>query len=334
MSGDKSRVNTILLGVTIALLAVTIALVTAFYISKNDGRHSSKKKPLMWEPLPTSNAFADVSDFNSTFHGGSGNATNNILNPAKAIIADNTSLTPLPTAKSDINSVEFPVASAEDLANLMPGSGVVLEISPEQNQLTGSVRKALQPEWLKSSAPIVSYKLYDSVIAARSAEFDPNLVKHLQTIHDILKPGGSYFVVLPDHRYNASHFMQPSSLAQVLKAYVDNKTSVSPETVFENNVLRTHNNAVRHWRGDHDDVSEENRAKRISESVKALQHPIGYNPAHAAQAWVFTPHTFSQICKDLYDAGHSKLELQQLFVTPRNKNEFYAILTKPAVKRY
>lgn len=287
-----SRVNTILLGVTIALLVVTIVIVTTFYVINKQNDNKTMKRSN--ETLLISNIFADVST---------------------RVEKHENMLIPLITATTQA------LDSASASEELVPYvSGVVLEISPAKNEIAGGVH-----EWLKSNSPTIlpSRQAYDTIVASKSLEFQPNLVKHLQNIFDLLSPGGKYCVVLPDCRYDATHHMTPSSLAQVLKARFDSRTTVLPETLFEHAALQTHNDAVRHWRGDHDMPSID----RIQEAQKLL-NPHNVTSARV-QAWIFTPHTFSQIVGALHDTGHSELELTKLFVTLKNKNEFCAVLTRP-----
>lgn len=289
-----SRVNTVLLGVSIALLVVTIVIVTTFYAvnKQNDNKSTKRSKDTL-----LSNIFADVS--------------------TRVEEKQENMLVPLLTATKQ----ESVSTTAKD--ELVPYVlGVVLEISPVKNELAGGMH-----DWLKSNSPILPTKqsYYDTIVASKSLEFQPNLVNYLKNIYDLLQPGGKYCVVLPDCRYDATHHMTPSSLAQVLKARFDSRTTVLPETLFEHAALQTHNDAARHWRGDHDLPSFD----RIQEAQKYLNSQYAVLPTSSrVQAWVFTPHTFQQIVNALHATGHSGLELKKLFVTLKNKNEFCAVLTK------
>lgn len=75
----------------------------------------------------------------------------------------------------------------------------------------------------------------------------------MNNVEKLLNPGGYYFVLAPDKRYCLDHFIPESSLAQVIEMQIENKGFHSMRTFLESRSLTTHNEFLRHWKGDHGD---------------------------------------------------------------------------------
>lgn len=217
------------------------------------------------------------------------------------------------------------VVTPKDFVDKILTGTHILEISPFERQLT----EGKASDWSQAGTETEGEpnKKYDAVISHKVIETKPNLVKHLQHVSTLLSKGGKYYVIVPDHRYDMTHFMTPSSLAQVIKAHLENKTTLPSKALFEHTALVTHNDAQRHWRGDHGNPTE-NRAARIKNAEKDLKSKGTQAATASVRAWHFTPHSFAQLMKDLFDAGHNPLTLEKIILTPNNQSEFFAVLTK------
>jgi hypothetical protein len=87
----------------------------------------------------------------------------------------------------------------------------------------------------------------------------------------------------------------------------------------------THNDATRHWQGDHGDP-EENRAERTKMAIDALEASHGtYIDVHA---WFFTPETFVNTMTSLSKSKHIPFTVGRMFPTRENALEFWVILRK------
>jgi SAM-dependent methyltransferase len=167
---------------------------------------------------------------------------------------------------------------------------------------------------------------YDVVLSSHAIEHQPDLVHHFQEIEHILKPGGGYFLIIPDKRYCFDHFIAESSIADILASHRDRRKGHTLKSVIEHRALTTHNDALRHWQGDHG-----NRERRRSERVKAALEE--YDRADGASidvhAWCFTPSTFRAIVATLRDLGLIGLEIAGVYHPAFGRNEFCAILRRP-----
>ena len=75
-------------------------------------------------------------------------------------------------------------------------------------------------------------------------------------------------MLVPDKRYCFDFSLPQSSIADVLAAYIEKRMVHSACSVLEHRALLTHNDAVRHWRGDH---GVADREQQISNALNALQ---------------------------------------------------------------
>ena len=168
---------------------------------------------------------------------------------------------------------------------------------------------------------------FDACFSSHVIEHQPDLVRHLRQVTRILKPGGAYYLIVPDRRYCFDHFNVESSLARVLDAFYQKKTTHDLQSVIEHRVLVTHNDPHRHWDGDHEDqldskVLEERLLYALSEHEAAAG---GYIDVHA---WQFTPDSLQAIIKALAQLGYISLRAEKIFGTPQGRFEFTAILRK------
>jgi SAM-dependent methyltransferase len=170
-------------------------------------------------------------------------------------------------------------------------------------------------------------RTYDAVLSSHAIEHQPDLVAHLQQVERILNPGGAYFLIIPDRRYCLDHFIADSTIAGVLQAHHERRTVHTLQSVVEHRALTVHNDAVRHWRGDHGDP-ERNQAAHAQAAIdEYVAAKGGYVDVHA---WYFTPPAFRLILTDLKRLGLIGLEISGLYHPAHDRNEFCAILKKPA----
>jgi SAM-dependent methyltransferase len=123
----------------------------------------------------------------------------------------------------------------EDFAALIPKSATALEIGPFCHPLLGGPKVSyfdvLSQEALvaraclhgldSSTVPYIDYisptgelssvdRRFDVVISSHCLEHQPDLVRHLQEVGQLLFPGGDYFLLVPDKRYCFDHFIPPA----------------------------------------------------------------------------------------------------------------------------
>lgn len=163
---------------------------------------------------------------------------------------------------------------------------------------------------------------FDAVFSSHCIEHQPDLIRHLLAVGRLLRPGGRYFLLIPDHRYCFDHFMRPSTIADVLDAHYAQRRIHSLRSQVEHHALTTHNDASRHWRGDH------GKTEKVGE--RALQALVAFRADSDAyvdvHAWYFTPTSFEELIGILCQLKHSTLRVERVYPTLENENEFWAVL--------
>ena len=173
---------------------------------------------------------------------------------------------------------------------------------------------------------------FDAILSGHIIEHQPNLVGHLSQVSGLLNDGGRYLVLVPDYRYSFDHFMKASTISEVLDAHVRKLAMHDPRSLIASRLLLAHNDAARHWGGDHGDVNvnpafpEHDRTTRLKLAVNQAAHmPETLVNEHA---WFFTADTFAEIMSDLLALELIDLQVERLYPAMRNTLEFWAILRK------
>ena len=204
---------------------------------------------------------------------------------------------------------------------------------------------------------------FDSVVTSHNIEHVPCLVSFLNSLESVLRSGGSIYLAVPDKRYCFDHFKSDSSISDVLDAFFEKRQTLPPSALVRQALLVTHNEAMRHWKGDHGSPAFSNpeefvfRLKRMSGDVAhpavsedtpplSEKREAGTGPGmlkglHALyqldasvhtgdqHAWIFTPGSFAEIIFLLNYLGLTELFVDRLHPTAYGSHEFYVILRKP-----
>jgi SAM-dependent methyltransferase len=166
---------------------------------------------------------------------------------------------------------------------------------------------------------------FDIVISSHSIEHQPDLVVHLQKVERLLKPGGMYFVLVPDKRYIFDHFIPETSIADVLSKNLQGVTNHSLKSVIEHRAMTTHNDPARHWAGDHG-MPYENFAQRARDAMAEFDKAQGqYIDVHASY---FTSESFTIIMNCLRHMEMTGFSVLRNYHTRIGQNEFLVILQK------
>jgi hypothetical protein len=166
---------------------------------------------------------------------------------------------------------------------------------------------------------------FESVLSSHCIEHQPDLLGHLIQVANLLEKEGRYFLLIPDHRYCFDHFQTPSTIADVLAAHQENRHHHTFSTVIRHNAFTTHNNAIRHWAGDHTDEQPALASRIHSASQLFDEHRNEYLDCHA---WYFTPESWSETINLLSQLGLIEFEIERLYETRENQLEFWTILRK------
>jgi SAM-dependent methyltransferase len=236
-----------------------------------------------------------------------------------------------------------------DFAELIPKSATVLEIGPFCNPLLRGpnvsyfdvfsqedlVKRARLFGFDPAGIPHIDYisstgelsianRCFDVVISSHCLEHQPDIVGHLQAVGEILRPGGAYFLLVPDKRYCFDHFINLSNLAQVIAAHHERRKVHTLCSVIEHRALFTHNDSVRHWQGDHGAIVDNFVEHQIQVALQEFGEAKGKNID--VHAWYFTPDSACAIVSALQNMSLSRFGVHRVYPTRYGANEFWMIL--------
>jgi SAM-dependent methyltransferase len=246
-------------------------------------------------------------------------------------------------------SLRDPMTRNEFVASV-PVDKPVLEIGPfDRPWLSGSevryfdvlpqeqlkVRAATEPRRNPNNCPQIHYvsptgdlsvvgEEFSAVFSSHCIEHQPDLIKHLREVGRLLRPGGDYYLIVPDKRFCFDHFLPESRHSEIVSA--KGRTHHTEGKIDEHTLAITHNNNLLHWLGIHGQARGENRAAQLLNEDSQRRARAGeYVDVHA---WQFTPSSFRENIQSLYDDGEINLEPRRVHNTGFAKIEFMAVLTR------
>jgi SAM-dependent methyltransferase len=166
---------------------------------------------------------------------------------------------------------------------------------------------------------------FDVVLSSHVIEHQPDLIRHVRAVERLLRPGGMYFLLVPDKNYCFDHYMPESTIAEIVNAHHNGRRVHTLRSQIEHAALKTHNSPKRHWQGDHGVLS--GVKERILKAIAAYDKtPETYVDVHA---WYFTPARFRESFTLLRELSYTSLELCRVYPTLNEANEFWAVLMAP-----
>jgi SAM-dependent methyltransferase len=244
-----------------------------------------------------------------------------------------------------------PAAVRESFVPLAAAAGSVLEIGPFCNPVMKgrNVRyfdvldqaalqaRAVEHKLDPKGCPVIDYvspsgdlsvidQQFDAVFSSHCIEHQPDLVEHLRQVERILRPGGAYFLIIPDKRFCFDHFIPETSVAEVLAAHLETRRVHTLRSVIEHRALTTHNDSHAHWSGMHGDAIRADLAAAVRGALAEYENSRGaYIDVHA---WQFTPARFRLVTSSLAQLGYTALRPVRVYDTPHLRLEFTAILAR------
>jgi len=250
----------------------------------------------------------------------------------------------IPSRQGKFSRLEFSNLIASEI------QGKVLEIGPLNRPIvtgpnvayfdlfpTQLLREKASQEGLNpDTVPVINYSdsngdlgvvrhKFEAVVSAHCIEHQPDLILHLNNVANLLDSGGCYFLVIPDSRYCFDHFISESELTEVVNAHREKRTRPDLNSVIEHRALTCHNEPNRHWSEDSGDPFVDLKS-RWEKAEAEFQNANGqYIDVHC---WQFSPSSFRMIIEGLQLLGLSSFVIEELYETPKNDLEFFAVLKK------
>lgn len=203
-------------------------------------------------------------------------------------------------------------------------------------ELTEAVKKAGHeisnvPE-IHYVAPKGGFDMVDrkfaAVFSGHCIEHQPDLIRHFQGVSSVLEDGGRYYIACPDRRYCFDHYLPETAVVDILAAFYAQRNVHSARTFLAQRLHRSHNDAARHWAGDHGAPSGQGYRELRKELFVDLPGEDAYHDAHA---WQFTPASFFEVMNFLHEAQLVDFSVERVYHTRFATQEFTAVLRKGAV---
>lgn len=167
---------------------------------------------------------------------------------------------------------------------------------------------------------------FEAVVSSHSIEHQPDLVSHLLKVANLLDAGGCYWIACPDKRYCFDHFIRQTNIVDVLDSNGRAAQVHTVGTLVNQFALVTHNDPLRHWKGDHGEPAYKSDVARL---VHGMDVAMSSNGAYIdGHAWQFVPESFREIVELLFEIGYSVFKPVKIYDTAYGSNEFYAVLQK------
>ena len=169
----------------------------------------------------------------------------------------------------------------------------------------------------------------DYIVASHVVEHVPDLLGWLADLREVLKPGGTLGLAIPDRRFTFDRFRQESTIAEAVEAYLLQYDRPSVRQIFDCAWHAVTMEVSEGWRGGPDPAAAS--AYRMGKLPAALElvrgvHESGrYNEAHC---WVFTPASFLDLCGQAAALSLFAYELADFHPTESGGYEFYAVLRR------
>jgi len=173
---------------------------------------------------------------------------------------------------------------------------------------------------------------FDLVLASEVLQHTPNLIAFLNGIADILTYEGEIRLSFPDYRYCFDWSRQPSRLADIIGAYIENRTKPSVADVYDY-IGIVHTGGVRNNPAEHWSTSQAARAQQRVIVPDPIWHSQALSSAYLAReqyvdthVWRFDSQTFSEYMHFLTHTGLLRLALVSLIPAQQNSHEILATL--------
>ena len=169
---------------------------------------------------------------------------------------------------------------------------------------------------------------FDYVVASHMIEHAPNLLLCLSEIHNVLKPGGTCVLIIPDKRFTFDVNRPVSTFGSVLENFLSKTTHPSISAVYDHSAMAINANGHNLWHGivNADDtrlLASENIGWEAAHRVHKEGH---YYDVHVN---IFTPESFCSILEQAISHEIVFFEVSKFVDTQVGQIEFMLQLKKP-----
>ena len=168
---------------------------------------------------------------------------------------------------------------------------------------------------------------FSIVYSSHVIEHTADIYGHINEVANILDQDGCYYLAIPDKRYCFDHFKENTSIGDAIAAYREKRVDCPLGIWIDRYIRGTHNDAVRHWAGDHGSLPATVQMDKILTALTEFSSPDRLTKM-APHLWFLTPDTFRDIMDVGYRLGYIDLRLESVYRTAQGTAEFYAVFTR------
>jgi SAM-dependent methyltransferase len=183
-----------------------------------------------------------------------------------------------------------------------------------------------------SLARVCGARDYDFVVACHVIEHVPNVLGWFNGIFEVLRPGGVFNLAIPDYRYTFDLKRKPSSLGEMVEAYLLDYDRPSIRQIFDHTFEALAISPAEPWNESFD----VGKVKRYC-GVNALKFAFSQSKARLEQGkyldshcWVFSPASFLENIEGAIELGLFPFTVNDFQETQKGAYEFYISLRKDA----
>jgi hypothetical protein len=100
---------------------------------------------------------------------------------------------------------------------------------------------------------------FSCAFSSHCIEHQPDLIRHLNQVEDLLDRSGKYYLIVPDKRYCFDCVFSETTLDEIEQAHKEKRRRHSVQAIIEHRAYVSHNDPFRHWVGDHWDADYESK---------------------------------------------------------------------------
>lgn len=219
---------------------------------------------------------------------------------------------------------------------------------------SGLVKKATELDFIVSPNPVeITYvdgngdlssiaasngEAHDLIVSSHVINMQNDMVRHLQSVSDLLTSGGYYVLFVPDKRFRIHRLVEETTIAEVLDDYYNERQTLTLRSVVESAVLQApttdsyssrrgqSSSTARHLKSSDDPKLLESIRNALDtyQQLALDASPINYD----IPQYHFTPQTLALMLDTLFIMKLTDLRVHQLYETQSGANEFSIVLTK------
>lgn len=178
----------------------------------------------------------------------------------------------------------------------------------------------------KSLSDVIPESSLDFVFCSHVLEHVPDLIKSLQDIEQILKPGGKLLCAYPDRNYTFDIDRDPTNFQTLIDRNERKIWKPDPETVYDYFLKYRQVFVGRLWRK----LPDSRGPLRYTEAEAKQQSIAAATEYVDVHCNLFTSKEFETIAGNLQKHGKIGLKLNKIIPTRAPLNEFFFVLEKQA----